>query len=372
MKIVHVVTYVSKDGAFGGPISVALAQLSQLAREGHEVELMAGWDGEAEVKADGVKISLFRATKLVPKGFSGIWARGLISAVLARARAGAVVHVHMGRDLTTLGCAAALTRRQMEFVIQTHGMVMPDTRLAARAVDLVLTRSILSRAYSVLALTEAEVAGLQAITRGHARISKIANGVAPADRTSVGRRVNEVVFLARLHPRKRVMYFARMCKILVDRGLPVRCVVIGPDEGDLPELLAFLSETKLGEALVYEGPLQSGQGQERLAEASIFVLPSVGEVFPMTILEALSARTPVVTTIHSGIAPLLKSLQAALVTDGSPESLAEAVESLLTDEDLRESLIKNGQAALEETFSIRAVAAHLVKIYRKDPEVVFT
>jgi glycosyltransferase involved in cell wall biosynthesis len=372
LKIVHVVTYVSKDGAFGGPISVALAQLTELARRGHDVELMAGWDGEAELRADGVKISLFRATRLVPKGFSGVWARGLLAAVRDRARTGAVIHIHMGRDLTTLGSALALSRLPTDLVLQTHGMVMPDARVPVRILDLFFTRVVLANAHRVLALTDEEVVGLRAITRGRVKISEIANGVSRTEISTAKRNPNEVVFLARLHPRKRVMHFARMCAILVERGLPVKCVVIGPDEGDLPELMEFLSRSNLGDALVYEGPLPSGQGQERLGRASVFVLPSVGEVFPMTILEALAARTPVVTTVHSGIAPLLKNLRAALVTDGTPLSLADAVESVLTDEEVREFLVKNGQTALENRFSIGAVATQLIEIYAKDPEAIFT
>lgn len=364
MKIVHVVTYVSKDGAFGGPIAVALMQLEELARRGHEVELMAGWDGEASLTADGVKVSLFRARRLSRKGFSGMIAPGLLRALRARAREGAIVHIHLGRDLTTLGSAIALYGCKSRTILQTHGMVMPDRRLPVRLLDGLITRKVLARADAVLALTRDEQQGLREVSHGRIKISEIANGVQAKAGPELERNHNEVVFLARLHPRKRVMYFARMISLLVSRGLDIKGVVIGPDEGDLAELRSFTSKRKLGDALVYEGTLATGAGQERLARATVFVLPSVGEIFPMTVLEAIAANTPVVTTSYSGIGQLLAELEAAIVTDGTPEALADAVQSLLVDPDLRRTLLEHGKAALESKFSIKVVADRLLENYQ--------
>ncbi|MET3922036.1 glycosyltransferase [Arthrobacter sp. UYEF20] len=366
MRIVHIVTYVSVDGAFGGPIAVALAQLTELARQGHDVELLAGWDGQAVIDAEGVKVSLFKVRRIWPRGFSGLWAPGLARAASTRARSGAVIHIHLARDLVTLSAARAVSRH-VRPVVQTHGMVMPDGRLLARLLDRFLTGAVLSHARSVLALTEREQLGLKEVARGPVVVERIANGVALKPASGLARRPNEVLFLARLHPRKRVMSFARMSKILVDSGAAVTCVVVGPDEGDLPLLRAFVKEHSLEEALVYEGVLPTGQAVHRLAQAGVYVLPSTAEVFPMTVLESLASGTPVVTTNDSGIAPQLASLKAAELTDGTPERLADAVQRILTEQELRDSLVSNGYKGLATTFSIKAVATQLSAIYGSQP-----
>lgn len=362
MRIVHVVTYVSEDGAFGGPIAVAVAQLTELARQGHDVELIAGWDGKAILNVTDVQITLFRAHAVMPLGFSGLWAPGLMKAVRSRAKAGAVIHIHLARDLITLG-AAITTTSLSALVLQTHGMVMPDNRIAAKILDKIATRPVLSSAKCVLALTDDEAAGLSEVAKGSIRTQMIANGVAKSMTAADDRNQREILFLSRLHPRKRVLYFAQMCQILVERGIDAKFSVVGPDEGDLHDLLAFTKENSLGNYMFYEGPLPSGRGTERLAAAAIYVLPSVGEVFPMTILEALAARTPVVTTRDSGIAPTLEKLEAAVVTDGSPVEMANAVERILNNKDFSSTLVSNGTKALETNFSIEAVSNRLISIY---------
>ena len=43
MRVVQVVTLVSEGAAFGGPPSVAVTQLQEMAARGHDVELVALW-----------------------------------------------------------------------------------------------------------------------------------------------------------------------------------------------------------------------------------------------------------------------------------------------------------------------------------------
>ena len=85
------------------------------------------------------------------------------------------------------------------------------------------------------------------------------------------------------------------------------------------------------------------------------------------ILEALAEGTPVVCTESSGIAAELARRNAALVTDGSPEELADAVGRLLADADLRGELARAGRRAIDEVFSIRAVVDRLEELYRDRP-----
>ncbi|MGN7147498.1 glycosyltransferase [Arthrobacter sp. SAFR-179] len=362
MKIAHIVTYVSEDGAFGGPVAVALGQLAELARMGHDVELLAGWDGKAKLSAPGVKVTLFKARRFSRTSFSGLWAPGLATAARSRAREGFRLHLHMARDLVMIPAALTVLTTTRP-VIQTHGMVMPDQRFVARALDMVLMKPILRRARCLLALTSAEADGIKSIAGSHVPIQMISNGVRVPMATPVNRRRNEVVFLARLHPRKRVLVFAQMAKILHKRGIDAQFSVVGPDEGDLPLLEEFIEESALGNYLRYDGVIPPGHSVQRLKGAGVYVLPSVGEVYPMTVLEALAAGTPVVTTRKSGIAPHLSSLEAALLTGETADELADAVEKILMDDSLRERLIENGYRGIKTTFSIEAVANRLLTLY---------
>ncbi|MGH1525413.1 glycosyltransferase [Leifsonia sp. L25] len=165
MRIAHVVTYISADGAFGGPVAVAMAQAEELARRGHTVELLAGWDGVATVDVPGVTVRLFPVRRLPVGGFSGLFSASLVREFLS-ANPYDIVHVHLARDLITLPVALLVQRRRLPFVVQPHGMVRPDRRLKARIFDALATRAVLRAARVSLALTDAEVADLIAMTGG--------------------------------------------------------------------------------------------------------------------------------------------------------------------------------------------------------------
>ena len=365
MKIAQVVTYVSADGAFGGPVAVAIAQAVELARQGHDVELVAGWDGVAQVDAPGVKIILFRTRRLLPTGFSGMRAPGMLKYVRRHATEFDVVHIHLARDLITLPIASSLSRRSANYVVQPHGMIKPDSRIRARVVDAVAVRRVLRDAATVIAYRSVDEDALRAVSRGTATIEFLENGVAPSrDRPrEFDARAIEVLFLARLHPRKRVVAFAEMAKMLKDRGIAARFAVVGPDEGDLAQLTTFVEANALDEDVTYEGPIGYGDVRDRLAKATVYVLPSVNEPFPVTVLEAMAVGTPCVITDTCGLAPYFLKDAAGAVTDGSPSEMADAVELLLTDPVHRDATISNARNSVAANFSITAVVNRLLPYY---------
>ncbi|MEJ8670671.1 hypothetical protein WKI71_26495 [Streptomyces sp. MS1.AVA.1] len=69
-------------------------------------------------------------------------------------------------------------------------------------------------------------------------------------------------------------------------------------------------------------------------------------------------------TDSCGIADELAHRGAAMVTDGSPEALADAVCGVLADDAKRDALVAAGHRAVREAFSIHAVTDRLEAIYR--------
>src|SRR5207249_8761215 len=78
-------------------------------------------------------------------------------------------------------------------------------------------------------------------------------------------------------------------------------------------------------------------------DAEIFVLPSQNENFGNTAAEAVAAGTPVIVTEQCGIAPLLAN-EAGLVVHHDTTALANALERVLSDSDLRARLAGGGAA----------------------------
>ncbi len=110
-------------------------------------------------------------------------------------------------------------------------------------------------------------------------------------------------------------------------------------------------------SLVYEGALSHDAAMERLQRASIFTLPSVGEVFPMTLLEALAAGTPSICTVSCGLADQLVQDDAALVIEPGTQPLAVALRLLLKDRQRRDELSQAARETARKRFSMQTVGA---------------
>ncbi|MFL2000086.1 glycosyltransferase [Microbacterium sp. A1-JK] len=364
MRIAHVVTYVSADGAFGGPLTVATQQCRELVARGHDVHLVAGWDGKPSQEIPGVQQHLFRATKVGP-GLSGLVSPGLVRWVRSNAGSFDAIHIHSGRDLVSTSAMRAIRSYHGRLILQTHGMIMPDERLKAQLVDRLVIRAALSQAASVLSLSDAESNGLRSVARSPINLMQITNGITrELSESTKNREQDLVIFLARLHPRKRVMAFVSAAKELLARGDAIRFEIWGPDEGDLPELENALSSPEASRSIVYRGPVQPGLARDVLSRAAVYVLPSYGEVFPMTVLEAMAAGTAVVTTHDSAIADRLASENSAVITDGTPETIATAIHELVADPLHRSRVVESANHALDTWLGIGHVVDQLEAIYQ--------
>lgn len=371
MKITHVVTYSSSDGAFGGPTRVALAQAKALARRGHEVTVYAGSprDESTDAVKDGYRLRTFPVRRLAPfGGFATLWPAGMQRALRRDLTDTDVVHIHLARDLVTLPAAALSAVTGVPYVVQTHGMIDASHRFLAKLLDAAATRKALRRARAWLVLTEREHADLAALASAP-RVTRLVNGVEPTPLPPYDRRRDEVVFLARLHERKRPLTFVEMARVLADRMPTTTFRVIGPDEGEGRKVAAAIDAAGMGGRLVWSGALPPSETADALASARVYVLPSVNEVFPMSVLEAFIAGTPVVTTSSLGIARDCERYGAAVVTDGSVEALANAVQELWASSARSKELRDGARRYVEKELDIAAVAATLEREYElaQDP-----
>ncbi|MDH6181870.1 glycosyltransferase involved in cell wall biosynthesis [Microbacteriaceae bacterium SG_E_30_P1] len=365
MKIAHVVTYISSDGAFGGPVTVARAHCAALAELGHEVSLLAASDIDRPKRlvVDGYEEVLFPARRFSSKlGFAGMHSPELRSHLKDRARHFDVAHIHLARDMVTLPAAHQFQRDRVPYFAQPHGMIDGSKHPLAPIVDSLMTKRLLEGAQNVFCLTRNEEAEIRALCES-ASIARIANGVQIAPLPSYGDREQEVLFLARLHPRKRAQAFVHMAELLAPDYPSLQFSVVGPDEGD-GSAVRMLIDRIGSPAIQIEDGLRPEDARSRLHAARVYVLPSVGEIFPMTMLEAFAAGTPTVCTDSLGIAEAARNYGAALVTDGSPEQLAEAVRSVLDSDQVAEQLRQGAHDYLLSELDIKDVALGLERLYQ--------
>jgi glycosyltransferase involved in cell wall biosynthesis len=368
VKILHLLTLVSPDGAFGGPIRVALNQAAELRSRGHDVHLAAGWRGQGSPPStlDGTPAKLFHAFRLIPPmGFSGMVSPGLALWLLTNIRDYDVVHIHAGRDMISVTSLALAWVRRQRYVTQTHGMIQPDERPRAQILDAAAVRRLLRVARARFVLTQHEEDGLLQVLGSPMTCERLPNGVPEqADSPDAVNGGREVLFCARLHERKRPVAFVEMAGELVRRGIGASFAIVGPDDGELASVRESIANGGLEEVVRYEGARDYLAVLGRMRQADVYVLPSVHEPFPMSLLEALSLGLPSVCTDTCDIAAPLRDHGAAIVTDGSVTALADAVQAILTDDGLRSELSRNARKVVAELFSMEAVANRLERTYQ--------
>ncbi|MEH6514767.1 MAG: glycosyltransferase, partial [Maribacter arcticus] len=135
----------------------------------------------------------------------------------------------------------------------------------------------------------------------------------------------DFIFIGRLEEKKGVEYLVKAIKLL--EGLGTRTIIIG-DGSERTKLEALSCKNDLENNITFTGSLTHDEIISYMKESRIFVAPSINmpsdtEGMPTTILEAMSAGLPIITTDAGGITDVIKNKLNGLVTpQRSPESLS--------------------------------------------------
>lgn len=99
--------------------------------------------------------------------------------------------------------------------------------------------------------------------------------------------------------------------------------------------------------------------------ADLLAIPSISEGSPNVLLEALAAGVPVVATSVGGIPEMVRDRESALlVQPHSPREMGEAILLLLTNRQLKETIVNNGRELVAGRYSPDVRANALVELYR--------
>ncbi len=154
--------------------------------------------------------------------------------------------------------------------------------------------------------------------------------------------------VASLHPRKGLSYLLKALALLRERGWRIVLEVVGSGES-LFDLQRLAFQLNIDRHVRFSGYLSNGPSLFAMYRAAdIFVLPTLGEGFPRVLYEAMAHGLPIVTTSVDSIPYLIRhGSEGLLVAPRCPEALASAVETIITDKELRQRLIRNGLAMAE-------------------------
>ncbi len=198
-----------------------------------------------------------------------------------------------------------------------------------------------------------------------------------------------ILFVGRLSPEKGVHVLIDAFDLIADRHPTATLTIVGPravlprghlvdvstdllvqdlarfyGEERYPDALVEMVPTRLRARVQFRSTMPHRELIDLYGDATIVVNPSLSEAFGMSVVEAMSTGTPVVASAVGGMREILADGVGGLtVPPGDASRLAEALDSLLEDADLRSRLATTGRARVAARYTWDLIALDVSTVY---------
>ncbi len=207
------------------------------------------------------------------------------------------------------------------------------------------------------------------------KVKVIYNGVSPQFFEQANSELKDIVrqayqlpnryifFLGNTEPRKNLSGVLAAYSILLDRiGDDAPSLVIkGISEKYLGQVLSSLELSPIAKRIVLVGYIKSEHLRVVYQMAEMLLFPSYSEGFGIPIIEAMASRIPVITSNVTSM-PEVAGNAALLVTPSSPQNIEDAMELLLSNIQLRDTLVQKGYERSKD-FTWNGVAEAVLSCY---------
>jgi glycosyltransferase involved in cell wall biosynthesis len=354
MKIVHVVDSMEMGGA-----ETLVRQMCHLQREqGHDPEVYAvaalGALGE-RMRAEGFRVQSNVGRHLIDSS------RHFLR--LFRSSRPDVVHLH--NPTPTIYAAPAARLAGVPSIVSTrHSLVAPPRN------------PTMERKYKLAAIFCDWIVGICEATTSNIKdagnapdrkVRTVYNGAVPV--VPPNQRPTKtgftLLYVGRLEPVKNLQFLLTAFRAAMARAPEMRLWLVG-DGTERQRLEQVTDQLGVRSNVRFWG--QQMDVAPFFASADAFVMSSVSEGLPMSLLQALSSRLPAVVTDVGGMAEVVRLAQAGItVPMGNAEDMAEAFVRLAGHADEREAFANNAEAAFHAHFTLPVMVERYSQLYCDTP-----
>ena len=173
----------------------------------------------------------------------------------------------------------------------------------------------------------------------------------------------QILFVGRFHPQKGLTYLIEALPRVIARHPELKVVLVGAG-GEEESLRQSIEEKALGPYVEFTGRLDGSAKVRAYKSSHLFVLPSVYEGQPLTLLEAWAARLPVLVT-RVGANPdfVEDGVNGYLIEPGRADLLAAAILRAVENPELP-SMGLRGYEDVQQRYSWERAAAATFEVYR--------
>jgi len=168
-----------------------------------------------------------------------------------------------------------------------------------------------------------------------------------------------ILCVGTIEPRKNVQ---GVLEAMAQMKNAPKLVVVGMKGWMTEQIMPRIGELGLTDKVVFTGFVEDAQLNMLYNTCGVFVFPSFYEGFGFPIVEAFCAGVPVVVS-NASCGPEIAGDAALLVDPASPQQIAQAIDRILGDGQLRAGL-KNKALARAAQFSFEKTARETLEVYR--------
>ena len=174
-----------------------------------------------------------------------------------------------------------------------------------------------------------------------------------------------LLFVGRMITQKGLPYLIDAMPLVLKEHPRTKLFLVGRGNA-LKGLKAKVAAMGLEKSVIFSGYLSEEQLKEAYGTCDLFVLPSVWEVLPIAVLEAMSAAKPVVCTDAGGDREMVRDgVNGYVVPMRDSRALAEKVNLVLSDADMRGRMGAASRRIAEEEFDWKLIAAQTKLVYEE-------
>lgn len=179
--------------------------------------------------------------------------------------------------------------------------------------------------------------------------------------------IPRILFLSNLIESKGLYILLDALQILSQRNMPYFCDFVG---GETKEISSFsfqqeIEERQLKDKVTYHGCRVGEEKDSFYENAEIFVFPTFSDCFPLVLLEAMQHGLPCISTDEGAIPDIIEDGRTGYIVEKkNPQQLADRIQQLLSDADLRHSMGIAGRQKFEKEYTLSMFENRMVEIFK--------
>lgn len=378
MKILHIIPVLSQN--YGGPVTVLYQLTKELSKYNHSVTILTsdlGFDKNLSKKFEDSGITIIPVHAVFNIGLY-IYTPSVKKWIIANLKSFDIIHMHTFRSYQNSIVSEYAEHFKIPYVVQAHGSVLPffEKQYLKKMYDFIWGYKILHFARKVIALTNTESDQYQTMGIPKNKIEIIPNCLDLTQfsnlpikgefrlKYGISSKDKIILYLGRIHKIKGIDLLITAYSGLLQEFPNVLLVVVGPDDNYLSKIENQINNINVSKKPFFTGPLY---GQEKLAayvDADVYVLPSLYEAFPMTLLEAMLCGTPVIITSNIKNFDWINN-KSGFICKNDAADLIKCLQILLNNDDLRRTFGENGEKIVRESNDLEDVVQKNISLYVK-------